>query len=669
MANKHWKTLSLILFMVLCIPLTACGGGGEDGGTKPSGKALSFEEASQLVIDQVIIPDQLDHRLILFGSPQILTPEDELNVYAADDLSKPGENLPLTAESWFFWVDDAPYALFTHPTRYVLVNAQSGEITTSNEGWWPVLNGKSLWVEDDQYHDQENWIYSNIENRSDADESHQPGLKAALVADPSLLQQESSSTVGLVVNGWSTGQGAESDLNESQQQMERLLDKSGFDVTSVDSGDADPKQKVEDWINDEAANLQPGDTVVIYLTGHGANNNGTGGLAVGDEDLTETELVGWLGDVHPGVHTIVILDTCHSGAWRDGLENVADVNLTSTGPDIPAYADTDNPNDPNPRDMGIEYTSGLVEDWNQFLEIPTQTELAEDQASANGTGYWVEVTWISHVSAAAKDCNALEGITTPEAVRGNPFFTQDNPISPFLYYVNADQTLTMDFLSNLQEDGTGDGHVSTKQWDILADVNAVGINWTTAFVMAFSPEARDEWYGHTYFECGTQVGDVLTFCAPDAGPMPEGDELIGLMVLDADIPLDPGEDIYQYGFVLDSDNDPANDFQAQPPYTLDYFQGTDLWYVVYYHDGWQLDASTSTGSQVDSNARAAIIKNILVYFIPADEYSAEFPAYRFSAFGCADGGWGSGFCNGDTSGIDATYPPVPVPQEKISISE
>jgi len=227
----------------------------------------------------------------------------------------------------------------------------------------------------------------------------------------------------------------------------------------------------------------------------------------------------------------------------------------------------------------------------------------------------------------------------------------------------------MNIMDNIHQDGTEDGHVSSKHWDINVDVNSVGINWTTAFVMAFSQAARDEWYNDSYFECGTQVGDVLTFCAPDAGLMPEGDVLFGLIVLDSDIPLDPGDNIYQYGFVLDSDNDLANNYQFVLPYDLDYFQGTDRWYEVFYHNGWQLEAISVGVGPIPSNARAAIIKNILVYFIPMNEISAEYPSYRFSAFGCVDGGWGSGFCNGDVSGIDATYPPITVPQEKIVIEE
>ena len=99
---------------------------------------------------------------------------------------------------------------------------------------------------------------------------------------------------------------------------------------------------------------------------------------------------------------------------------------------------------------------------------------------------------------------------------------------------------------------------------------------------------------------------------------------------------------------------------------MDYYQGTDLWYQVDNYAGhWELYVTNSQGADLQSNARAAIIKDILVYFVPANEIPADFPGYRFSAFGCAAGGFGSGYCAGDVSGVDPTVPPIPVPQEKV----
>jgi hypothetical protein len=524
-------------------------------------------------------------------------------------------------------------------------------------------------VDSEDYWNEDNWVFSNIEDDLISLNSPSPSYKLAKPGKVPLVKQEGGPNFAIVVNGWAEGEGAKDDLADSRENMNEALDRSGFGMTSLGPEDADIPGKIKDWIKDRANEMQTSQTAMIYLTGHGGNIDGLGTIRLGGTLLNEIELTSALESFHPGVHIIVVIDTCHAGAWSDGLQEVADVNVTSTGADQLAYGDIDKIGDPNQVDSGTEYTSGLYEDWEEITISKSESDKARQRAAENGTNYWEEVTMMSHDSAAAKDYHAIKGETSPTAVRGNPFTTRWIPISPFSFYVNAGPTLTMNIMDNMHQDGTEDGHVSSKHWDINVDVNSVGINWTTAFVMAFSQAARDEWYNDSYFECGTQVGDVLTFCAPDAGLMPEGDVLFGLIVLDSDIPLDPGDDIYQYGFVLDSDNDPVNNFQFVPPYTLDYFQGTDLWYEVYYYDGWQLEAISVGVGPIPSNARAAIIKNILVYFIPMNEISAEYPSYRFSAFGCVDGGWGSGFCNGDVSGIDATYPPIPVPQEKIVIEE
>jgi len=221
MTKRRWKTLSLFMFAFLLLSLSACGGSedAEDDGQKPSGKALTFEEAAQVVLDEVVKPDDLDHEVIVFGWPEPLTPEDELQSFAADDLTLPGETILVNQDSWFFWVDDAPVAYYVHPTRFVLVDVQTGEVSSHDEEWWPVLNGKSLWVETAEYWDEANWIFSNLETQSSSLNQLIGSYKLSLPATRPLIQQEGGPNFAMVVNGWSTGQAAEEPMEHSREDM------------------------------------------------------------------------------------------------------------------------------------------------------------------------------------------------------------------------------------------------------------------------------------------------------------------------------------------------------------------------------------------------------------------------------------------------------------------
>jgi len=62
----------------------------------------------------------------------------------------PGPGHAVTAPAYFFWIDDAPDALFQHPVRFVLVQAAivsptvaNGGIVVSAQGWWPAVTTPS----------------------------------------------------------------------------------------------------------------------------------------------------------------------------------------------------------------------------------------------------------------------------------------------------------------------------------------------------------------------------------------------------------------------------------------------------------------------------------------------------------------------------------------------
>ena len=417
----------MLLRLVLLIPavllLVSC---------TTSATAQTFEEARQSVLDQVVQPDTLDHPVIVFGLPEPLHSGDRIGPYNKEGYGPSVEPTTIEAETWFFWIDDAPGARFAHPGRFVLITQATGELTVAEHSWWPVLNGQGLWTESDEYWNEDNWAFSN---RSSGPQSEVPpaGAKARAALPAAGAAQAAGSGAAIVINGWEPGEAGQEDFEVDANGMHDILNDAGFDVTYFGpkedvNPDRDGEPTVEnrlDWFRDKAEELQPGDTLVVYVTGHGGvTSAGSGAVGPVFEDLLLAELKRF----DPGVNIIVVLDSCYVGSFADSMSQVADVTVMSTSATDPSYGDVDPlplegwhlEDDPNPDDEGAEYTSGFVEDWKEIMADPQQKAAVDARALQQGTNFWQELTALSHVSATEKDVTALSGWTFPSLVRGAP---------------------------------------------------------------------------------------------------------------------------------------------------------------------------------------------------------------------------------------------------------
>ena len=156
--------------------------------------------------------------------------------------------------------------------------------------------------------------------------------------------------------------------------------------------------------------------------------------------------------------------------------------------------------------------------------------------------------------------------------------------------------------------------------------------------------------------------------------MPPGEVIVLAMVLGGDVPLEDPDHFYTYAAVFDADGDPANNFQFVEPFDWDYFQNTDLWYQLDWDPTvgqWQLFVSSFVDQipqDVASNARVVINGNVIVFFIPVDEFGVPRPDFRLTAFG-HDGTFAPEASGGDVTGADPTEPLLQLPAEAIVIEE
>ncbi|MEM7159362.1 MAG: hypothetical protein AAF799_41370 [Myxococcota bacterium] len=146
--------------------------------------------------------------------------------------------------------------------------------------------------------------------------------------------------------------------------------------------------------------------------------------------------------------------------------------------------------------------------------------------------------------------------------------------------------------------------------------------------------------------CG-EHDDLLTLCLePFAGlvsggpvaALGDGPALVVTGIMQGPIPMDDPDQHAQFGFVFETDGDASNDWQAQPPFTFDFFQGTDLWIQALYDPatGWSMEAARIEGGSsivpYESGARIVIDGATVYAIVPMEELGGDCPRARLTAF-------------------------------------
>ncbi len=113
---------------------------------------------------------KFDFKLISAGT--MITRQEAVSAFLGMGMVNPGSVVwpfkndepvvTISVLTWFGWVNDAPQAFFEHPTRYVLINAQNGSYEVLTKKWWPVLDGESLWMSEEEKENPAVLIYSDV---------------------------------------------------------------------------------------------------------------------------------------------------------------------------------------------------------------------------------------------------------------------------------------------------------------------------------------------------------------------------------------------------------------------------------------------------------------------------------------------------------------------------
>jgi len=145
-----------IALAALCVGLLLCAGLAITAARADDPVLMTRAEAIEAAFD-VLVPADLDHKATAFLTPNMLAPGDVVRSWDED-----GGQYTIEGPTWFCWIDDDPQGFFEHPTRYVFIDAVSRQVTVAVERWWPVLNGVSLFMSDEEWTDPNIVIYSCV---------------------------------------------------------------------------------------------------------------------------------------------------------------------------------------------------------------------------------------------------------------------------------------------------------------------------------------------------------------------------------------------------------------------------------------------------------------------------------------------------------------------------
>jgi hypothetical protein len=342
----------------------------------------------------------------LVCAPQQPLPSGVVLTSAENTVQGATSGTTLPTMQWFLFVDTKPSNPFGHPTQFVLVDAHTGAVTSQNQEFWPVLNGCQHYA-----------IAAYAPATADIVQAG-PAIAASLKSLSSAPARptgrsraaDTGQTRATIAAGW-----PRYDMLADTIHVPTLLGTGGIPTgtpTILLVPNAAKTHLLSVW-NDACQQATEGDTVLFYLSSHGAKEGyallathfiAPPGTAAGDIFYTQDDGTQLLtehlvpSDLLPALQTclacevIVMIDTCYSGVWANYFATVnlprkampvtvltsADADHISIGyPLQPAHV-----TDPPPPGAGAAYTNAFLAAFSQLAAGGGTVNLAQAHSQA-----------------------------------------------------------------------------------------------------------------------------------------------------------------------------------------------------------------------------------------------------------------------------------------------
>jgi len=282
--------------------------------------------------------------------------------------SKAKRSLTLAEESYFFYLDLAPYGYFSHPVKYILVDKE-GNHEVHDASWWPKIGGVVPEVILKDVPAQDEIIATNII----------PTVPVGDIKDyTSLPQLVSIWREGfIVVHGALENDKCYADGLFTYLNMLNFLSSYQSIFSRTVGLEKSDSKKIFDTIDEMAS--EDRQLITIYIVSHGDIDT----VLLGGSDYTVTQFRNKFLQ-YPDIAFNLILEYCNSGSFIDDLNTLDNVLVieTACGWNESSYTDYD-PGDINSADIGSEWTSSLIEALFQIANDTARMDQLTTLADAN----------------------------------------------------------------------------------------------------------------------------------------------------------------------------------------------------------------------------------------------------------------------------------------------
>jgi hypothetical protein len=279
--------------------------------------------------------------------------EEKVNIYVSKTIVKANtqfKTLYLSEvspnyDSWFFFIDDSPFASWSHPCRYVYVNAKDGSVTVFDRNQPPLLNFMETLVE--QTIDVSGKLFDFNSTRTVSKNICSSTNEYAIIINGggdmynnwerywnhiSAMYSALVNVYGYpdnhiyVLNTDGTNPADDRHMNDNTY-MSSPLDLDGDGDNDIQY--AATKANVATVFNTLQGILTTNDNLFIYTTDHGGQSSGEDVfLYLWGETITDDEFATEVYKVNAGTINICMVQ-CHSGGFVDDLQATNRVISTS----------------------------------------------------------------------------------------------------------------------------------------------------------------------------------------------------------------------------------------------------------------------------------------------------------------------------------------------------